>query len=408
MSHAHEIEAIERISQALFQSIELDELLETALRTALEEVGAESGSILLAAPETKALVFRCSIGERPVPRGTSIPWDRGIAGSVFQTNQPALIRDVKANPLHYPRVDEDVGHATRDMITVPIKQWRGEPIGVMNVLNKRTGLLDEHDLRLLTIVSAFTALALQQSRLFEDAKLAEVARIAGNIGHDLKNLLTPVISSVGLLKEELDEAFAHLDTSGWGRVDDSRALCVEAIGLIQRTSKRIHHRVKEIADCVKGRSTPPVFSPCSLERLVDDVLGTLSPLAVERGIIISATGFEATPMITADERGLYSALYNLAINAIAEVEREGSVQISGAHEPDSSSVAISVRDDGRGMTPEMRDALLAGNAPSRKRDGTGLGMRIVKDVVETHRGALEIESELGGGTTIRIRLPVTP
>ena len=75
-----QLEAVERISQALFQSIDLDELVETTLHIAMEEVGAEAGSILLADPEKEELIFQYSIGEKPVPAGTAIPWDKGISG----------------------------------------------------------------------------------------------------------------------------------------------------------------------------------------------------------------------------------------------------------------------------------------------------------------------------------------
>src|SRR5678809_694317 len=80
-----QLEAVERISQALFQSIDLDELVETTLHIALEEVGAEAGSILLADPEKEELIFQYSIGDKPVPRGTGIAWDKGISGAVFQS-----------------------------------------------------------------------------------------------------------------------------------------------------------------------------------------------------------------------------------------------------------------------------------------------------------------------------------
>ena len=74
-----QLEAVERISHALFQSFDLGELVETTLRVALEEVGVAAGSILLADPEKEELIFQYSIGEKPVPRGTAIPWDKGIS-----------------------------------------------------------------------------------------------------------------------------------------------------------------------------------------------------------------------------------------------------------------------------------------------------------------------------------------
>src|SRR6058998_1523722 len=100
-----ELEAARRISQTLFQYTEVDELVEAALRASLEEVGAEAGSVLLADPEAKQLVFYCSIGERPVPRGTAIPWDQGIAGTVFQSGDPVIISDVKKSSHYYAGID---------------------------------------------------------------------------------------------------------------------------------------------------------------------------------------------------------------------------------------------------------------------------------------------------------------
>lgn len=65
-------------------------------------------------------------------------------------------------------------------------------------------------------------------------------------------------------------------------------------------------------------------------------------------------------------------------------------------------------DTGRGMPPEIRDSLFSARAVSRKAGGTGLGTKIVKDVVEAHKGQITVESEIGVGTTFHIRLPLDP
>src|SRR3989441_13214372 len=95
-----ELEAARRISQNLFQYTEVDELVEAALRAALEEAGTEAGSVLLADSEAKQLVFYHSIGEKPVARGTVSPWGQGIAGAVFQSVEPGIISDVKKSSHH--------------------------------------------------------------------------------------------------------------------------------------------------------------------------------------------------------------------------------------------------------------------------------------------------------------------
>ena len=401
-----EIEAARRISQTLFQYTEVDELVEAALRAALEEAGTEAGSVLLADPEAKQLVFYHSIGEKPVARGTAIPWDQGIAGAVFQSGEPVIISDVKKSSHHYAGIDRATGFVTRDMITVPLKRWKGDPIGVLNVLNKRNGVLDEHDLDLLMIISAFAALAIEQARLFGEAKKAEIVGLLGDIGHDLKNLLQPIVSGTSILKSEFDEILNALPERERNRAKTSRDISEEAIRVVKNTTRRIHDRVKEIADCVKGMSAPPNFAPCKVADVVRNVLETLGFLAKERGIVLRAEGLDALPPIMADERMLYNAFYNLINNAIPEVPSGGSITVRGRVEPDEKTVLLLVADTGRGMPPEIRDRLFTARAISSKKSGTGLGTKIIKDVMDAHRGQITVESEVEQGTTFHVHLPV--
>ena len=294
------------------------------------------------------------------------------------------------------------------MITLPLKRWEGKPIGVLNVLNKRGGTLNENDLALLTIISAFAAVAIQQARLFEEAKLAEIVLLLGDIGHDLKNLLQPIVSGTSLLKTELDEIFGELPNIEASKAQASQEFCNEAIKMVKNTTRRIHDRVKEIADCVKGLSAPPQFAPCRVADIVESVLQTLRLLAQEKGITLSTEGLNALPPIVADERRLFNAFYNLVNNAIPEVPSGGSITIRWRVESKEGVVVLSVRDTGRGMPPEVRDSLFSARAVSRKAGGTGLGTKIIKDVVDAHGGEISVESEVGSGTTFHISLPVSP
>ena len=69
---------------------------------------------------------------------------------------------------------------------------------------------------------------------------------------------------------------------------------------------------------------------------------------------------------------------------------------------------LSVEDTGRGMPPEVRESLFTPRAISRKAGGTGLGTKIVKDVIDVHGGRITVDSEEGVGTTVHIRLPIKP
>ncbi|MGH7208960.1 MAG: sensor histidine kinase, partial [Nitrospiraceae bacterium] len=236
----------------------------------------------------------------------------------------------------------------------------------------------------------------------------EVVDLLGDIGHDLKNLLQPVVSGTWLLQTELDEHFGSLPPADAEKVKPTRDCCNDVIGMIQRTAERIHDRVKEIADCVKGLSAPPRFAPCKVAEVVENVLQTLRVLATEKGLSLRTEGLEALPTLMADERRLYNAFYNLVNNAIPEVPKGGSVTVRGHAEPGNGVVLLSVADTGRGMPPEVRDRLFTAGAVSTKAHGTGLGTKIVKDVVEAHKGTITVESQVGVGTTFHVRLPLDP
>ena len=403
-----ELEAVERISQALFQSIDLDELVETTLHIALEEVGAEAGSILLADPEKEELIFQYSIGDKPVPRGTGIAWDKGISGAVFQSGEARITNQVNQDTTHLHSIDQTTGFITHDMITVPLRRWQGEPIGVLNALNKREGPFTNHDLSLLTIISAFAALAIQQAKQFEDTKKAEVVTLLGDIGHDLKNLLTPVCAGMELLRGEVNELFGGMSPTELSEKHVSKDICDEAGEMAQNAIRRLNDRVQEMADCVKGLSAPPNFKPCAVWLVILEVFKTLQVLARDKQIALRTEGLESLPEFLVDERRLYNAFYNLINNAIPETPPGGSITVRGHLDQDSGGIALAVADTGRGMAPEIRDRLFSARAVSTKKGGTGLGTKIVKDVVDAHKGKIWVESEPGMGTTFHLQFPLDP
>ncbi|RMH35974.1 MAG: sensor histidine kinase [Nitrospirae bacterium] len=404
--HRREMEAVRRISLSLFQHRHVTDIVEHALKTALEVANAEAGSVLLADPDRQSLVFTYSIGTIPVPAGTTIPWDHGIAGSVFQSAEPAYIADVQSDPRHLPTIDQATGFHTRERLALPLKRWEGDPIGILEVLNKREGHLDDEDIEVLTIISALTALSIEEARLYEEAKLAEVARLLGDIGHDIKNMLMPVLMGSQLLREEFQELCEALPTNDRARAQKSRALCEELTQMLRTNALRIQERVREISDCVKGLSTPPRFENCQVQKVIEDVFCTLNVLAQENRITLSHEGLTRLPVIRADERRLFNAFYNLVNNAIPETPPGGSITVRGTMEPDGQHVKLSVNDTGRGMPPEIRDSLLTSHARSRKAGGTGLGTKIVKDVVDAHGGTIAVESQEGVRTTFIISLPI--
>ena len=119
--------------------------------------------------------------------------------------------------------------------------------------------------------------------LLEEIKVAEVTRALGDIGHDVKNMLMPVLSGVDLLREEIQEILGRLAARGEGvQVEASRKMSDELIEMIVNNTRRIQDRVRELADAVKGVTTAPEFKPCRISACVEDVITSLHRYAAEK------------------------------------------------------------------------------------------------------------------------------
>jgi len=247
-----------------------------------------------------------------------------------------------------------------------------------------------------------------EARLEQEAKLAEVGRVLGDISHEIKNLLMPVFAGTRLLQEELTDTFALMPQHGADKLLASEKRCGEIGEMLFLATNRLHEHVQEIANCVKNLSSPPALTPCHIAAIADGVAKTLRVVAEEKGISLHLEHLADLPPIQADERRMFNVFYNLINNALSEVPPGGSITLRGAKAPDSRMVCVSVSDTGPGMPPEIRDRLFKDGVVSRKPGGTGLGTKIVKDVIDAHGGQIRVESELGKGTTFFINLPIEP
>ena len=234
----------------------------------------------------------------------------------------------------------------------------------------------------------------------------EITQLMGEITHDVKNLLMPLVAGTDLLAVEIDDLFKNLPKMETGLAEQSHLACDEVIALLQNTSKRIQDRMKAIADYAVLTRVPQKFEPCRMQKIAESVVKSLRSLAEQRRVSLNIEGIHSFPAIMGDDARLHSLLYNLVNNAIPEVPPHGVVTIGGSHRVGDDFIEIRVHDTGKGMPPEVRDNLFTNRLVSRKTGGTGLGTKIVRDVVEMHGGQIAVQSELGKGTTFQIRLPI--
>jgi signal transduction histidine kinase len=417
-----ELQAVYRITAALHARTDLDELQRQTLDAAVETVGASDGTIFLHEPREKKLVFTYVLGaaaDRLI--GTAIREDQGIAGEVLLSGEGRITLDPRADKSHSSEVDERVNFQTKNMITVPLKTMEGRVIGVMQVLNKQEGPFDPDDLKVLEIVSSLAASALDTARLHQEARLAQVVHRIGDISHDVKNMVTPIVTGTQTLELMLQSMFADLD----GLMEDAslpetvrQRLCEmcagvrswypEATQMTYDGVSQTQERVREIADAVKGTIAAPRFEPTNVNDVAKQVARTLDGVAKRGGVTIDLSQLDEVPLADLDRNRMYNALYNLVNNAIPETPSGGTIflQTSVVSDESGERLQVVVRDTGRGMPEEIKTRLFTDQAPTTKVGGTGLGTLIVKRAVDAHRGTITVESEAGVGTAFTIRVPL--
>ena len=275
-------------------------------------------------------------------------------------------------------------------------------------MNKRDGKLDQVDVAVLTIISALTAISIEETYLIEKAKSGEVLHLLGDINDDVKTFLTPMLNRTWLLQDGLNEMFSHLPPKTVNQFQASQKLSNDITDMIRKNAGRIQDRVREITDCVKGLSIPLHLTPCSLSDVVKDVIKTLCPLAEEKNLQLINENLERLPLIQGDERRLFIAFYYLVNNAIPEVPKGGTITIKGILDESGTGLRIDVTDTGRGMPAHAQEAFSTDRLIGQKTKGIGLGLEIVKGVINTHGGQISVESQPGHGTTFHIFLPLHP
>jgi len=361
------------------------------------------------APDVEAAEFIKDSKDRTFTRG------EGLVGRVWATGKSMWIPDVCADP-SFRRADMAARAGLHGAFAFPVS--KGERLyGVIDCFTRTRREPDPDVLEMLADLGIKVGVFVDrkrteqelretEARLVEEERLAEVARVLGDIGHDLKNLLMPITGGAELLEAELSECFGTLPETTAAAIKPARERTHELTEMIKQNSRRINDRVKEIADSVKGLTRPPQFAPCRLADVVSNVYQTLRILADEQHVVLRAEGLDSLPVIRADESRLFNAIYNLVNNAIPEVPSGGSVTIRGRLDKSGKQVVLSVIDTGKGMSPEVRDSLFSYQAISRKVGGTGLGTKIVKDVVDAHGGTITVESTEGKGTAFHITLSI--
>lgn len=191
-------------------------------------------------------------------RNHTFPRGVGLAGRVWDAGKPIWIADLGADPgLRRALLAAKAGfHAA---VAFPVRKGQ-RTYGILEFFSQKIREPNQEVLAMVTDigikVGQFVDREQTEEALREAKALAEVARLVGDIGHDIKNLLMPIQTGASLLGQELDTCYGSFPDDLAGRMKASRDLANGILVMIGRGSRRIHDRVKEIGDSIKGLTQP--------------------------------------------------------------------------------------------------------------------------------------------------------
>jgi signal transduction histidine kinase len=190
-----------------------------------------------------------------------------------------------------------------------------------------------------------------------------------------------------------------LERGGW-QPDVHRKLEL----IVQQTQ-----RLNTVIQNVRRATRPPELhvEGLTVQDLFGETSALVEPLLQNTGVSLTVTVAEGTPALYVDRYRTQTALFNLIQNALEVMTEGGRIDLTARPAPERNAVAISVRDNGPGIPPELADKVFEPFFSTRAEEGLrGLGLAIVQDIVKMHGGEIELVSRHGEGTEVILYFPV--
>lgn len=226
-------------------------------------------------------------------------------------------------------------------------------------------------------------------QLFRSEKLASIGKLAAGVAHEINNPLTGILTNASLLLDDLND--------GDSKKDDVQVIVNETI--------RCREIVKRLLDF--ARQTKPQKSLTNINSLIDNIVLLVRNQTSFRNVNIERVLSDEIPEIMADKDQVQQVFINFILNASDAMPNGGEIKISTRMIENGEYIEVRFADTGLGISEENKHKIFDPFFTT-KESGTGLGLSISYGIIEQHGGTINVESEIGKGTTFVVLLPIKP
>lgn len=252
-----------------------------------------------------------------------------------------------------------------------------------NEIIKKNWLLNDMNKNLENLVTERT------QQLLHSEKMAALGHMAGQIGHEINNILA-------ILKGRLEMAM--------NKTDDGEVM-QRTLKIFARQFDRLEVHTRNLLTL--GKPVPSDFKKINLIDVVDNTLRTLMETGILKYYTLNKDYQEGLPSIYGDASQIDQVLVNLLINAHHAMEDSGTLSITIRNQSNNNFVEVSIQDTGSGIPEENLSRIFEPfftTKPVGK--GTGLGLAVVKKIIDEHKGHIRVMSRVNAGTTVIMDFPV--
>jgi signal transduction histidine kinase len=362
-------------------------------------------SIALLDSETQTLEIKAAAGLKHEWREKArLQVGDGIMGRVAATGETIYVPDVF-------QIDDFIffDQSFHSLLTVPLI-FKNQVIGTLSVDHTQTDAFSADDERLVTIAAAQAAVAIENARLFADLQdratslaqayeeLKEIDRmkdeLAQNISHELRTPLTFVRGYVDLLL-----------SGDMGPLNPRQRQSLE---IASQKTAIVSHLVNNIMLLQQLDYSPLQLALTDVVRTAREVVATAQDAADKQNVSLQMQSPSQPPLVLADPVRLKLVFQHLIENAIKFSPNGGAVQVE--LEDQAELVFVSIRDQGIGIARDKLDQIFErfyqiDSSARRRFEGAGLGLTIVKRIIEAHGGTIGVKSRLGKGSEFYFDLP---